>query len=110
MEGRKQKNIRLNKDQRLLLDTIRQYLGAVSESEAGAVAVATAAEQLLASYLASRIHHARCDLLLAALNAAAGDGRVTYQVDGDGRLLRWHGSSQGYLPIPAAVAPWLLGG
>ncbi|HWI50744.1 MAG TPA: hypothetical protein VNT01_01215 [Symbiobacteriaceae bacterium] len=100
--------MRLNKDQRLLLDSLRQYLGAVTESQAGAVAVVTAVEQLLACYLADGSYPARCSLLLAALNAVASASEPAYQVDSENRLLRWHGPSNGYLPIPAAAAPWLL--
>jgi uncharacterized protein (DUF1778 family) len=108
MEERRQKNLRLNRDQRVLLDTLRQYAGSASESDAGALAVVTAAEQLLASYLAGRIHQARCDLLLAALNAVAPvSPRPTYQIDSESRLLRWHEPKQEYLPVLAAVAPWL---
>lgn len=41
----KQKSVRLSPDERLLLDTIRQYLNAISETEAGLVGISTLGER-----------------------------------------------------------------
>lgn len=107
LECVKQKNLRLNRDQRLLLDSIRQYTGAPSETHTGAQALAALGEQLLATYLGRQAAPDRCSVLLAALNAAAGKERPEYTVDPDRRLLRWHDPSGTYRPMVAALAAWL---
>jgi hypothetical protein len=107
----KSKNLRFTPDQRQLLDTLRQYLGVGSETEAGARGIQTLGEQLVAAYLAAGVHPHRCDVLVASLNAAAEDGiptRPTYQVDPERReLLRWHPPSATYRPVVPALAAWL---
>lgn len=112
MPAHKQKNLRFNADQRLLLDTLRQYLGVGSETEAGAAGLRVLAEQLAATYLATGTGPLRCEVLLAALNATAlaeeGVDHLVYQVDLDHRaLLRWHPESGTYKPITPANAEWL---
>lgn len=109
----KQKHLRFSPDQRLLLDTLRQYLGAASETHAGAQGLRTLGEQLVATYLAAGRYPERCLVLVAALNAAvgpeAGPDRPPYCMDGPRReLLRWHAPSDDYRAVPAALSAWLL--
>jgi hypothetical protein len=93
----------------LLLDTLRQYLKAGSETDAGAACLEAMAAQLLAAYLEADAQPARRAVLLGVLNAACTAGeRTTYQVDESNRqLLRWHPERREYLPVAPALRPWL---
>lgn len=106
----RQKHLRFTADQRLLLDTIRQYLKVGSETEAGAACLQAMGEQILVCYLEAGVQPSRRLVLLGVLNAACATDEqpAPYQVDDDGRqLLRWHEGSRKYLPITAALGPWL---
>lgn len=111
MPAHKQKVLRFSADQRLLLDTLRQYLGTTSETEAGAAGLRVLAEQLAATYLMTGIEPMRCEVLIATMNATAmseeGVEHLVYTVDERRQLLRWHQQSGTYKPISPAVADWL---
>lgn len=105
----RQKHLRFSSDQKLLLDTLRQYLHASSESEAAGRAMEYLAALLLAAYLHTGTHPHRCYVLLGVLNAATdGYDTPTYQVDESNRLLRWHAPSQTYIPVPPVLTQWIL--
>lgn len=107
----RQKHLRFTPDQRLLLDTLRQYLKAGSETDAGAACLDAMGAQLLAAYLEADAQPARRAVLIGVLNAASGAAdQPTYQVDEAHRtLLRWHPERRAYLPVGPALAPWLVG-
>jgi len=71
----------LSADERLPLDTLRQYIRAGSETEASAPGHRTLAEPLLAGYLAAETYKQRCSVLLGLLNIVAGCTPVAYKIE-----------------------------